>query len=217
MIGIPPLLLFTTIQISLSLSKGIGFDFSPYKDFVFVLSMLFVPQLIGTGMGLFMLKEQNKIGTSYIYMNQKRRLSYIVSGLIMSAVLTFLIAPLFLASSAISMQQIENLAVLILLIAEAPIYVLLFFSFNVKQIKMKAIVLRSIGFICLGATGAYLIPEPWQWLTGLAPTYWPSRVYLNGFVYGYNLEMTFWLYIMGLLIHVFIFIGLFVRCAHSLK
>jgi len=57
-----------------------------------------------------------------------------------------------------------------------PVYVL--FISSLAQNKVQGLALtKALGPFIILPVIAYFVPEPWQWLFGLVPTYWPAKAY----------------------------------------
>ena len=66
--------------------------------------------------------------------------------------------------------------VAILGILPLPVYVL--FISSLAQNKVQGLALtKALGPFIILPVIAYFVPEPWQWLFGLVPTYWPAKAY----------------------------------------
>lgn len=69
-----------------------------------------------------------------------------------------------------------------------PTYAL--FIASLAQNKVQGVAYsKALGPFLLLPLAAYFVPEPWQWLFGLAPSYWPAKTYWllsAGEDYGYS-------------------------------
>ncbi|GAA0357602.1 hypothetical protein [Bacillus horti] len=215
LIGIGPLLLLLLIRYVLPVVADwlivyTGFDLLSYNDFITILIMLVIPQLIGTATGLLMLDERDERIIDYYTVSPLGRHGYLIYRLLLPVTITILMSALFLLANGISKHQIENIAVLILLALQAPLYTLFLVAFAANKVEGLALS-KLASLMLLGAIFPYFIPDPWQTLGIILPTYWPSRLYLNGALLGENLGITFFLYMIGLIFHMLLLTSLFLR------
>jgi fluoroquinolone transport system permease protein len=57
---------------------------------------------------------------------------------------------------------------------EAPIFALVLASYAANKVEGFA-VMKAMGVFLIGPTLACFVAEPWQWLFGVLPTYWPVK------------------------------------------
>ena len=58
----------------------------------------------------------------------------------------------------------------------APIYALLYVLFAANKVQGLAI-MKGLSLFMSAPFAAWWVPEPWQWLLGVLPTYWPLKAF----------------------------------------
>ncbi len=58
----------------------------------------------------------------------------------------------------------------------APIFAFLLTAFAGNKVQGFA-VMKGMGTFMIGPMLAWFVPEPWQWLLGIFPTFWPVKAY----------------------------------------
>lgn len=67
---------------------------------------------------------------------------------------------------------------LVAILGFMPLPVYVFFISALAQNKVQGLALtKALGPFMILPVIAYFVPEPWQWLFGLAPTFWPAKAY----------------------------------------
>jgi len=89
------------------------------------------------------------------------------------------IAAMFVVIPLMNLMEVSYLKLLpIALVAalEAPIFALLLASLANNKVQGFA-VMKGLGIFMLAPFAAWFIAEPWQWLLGVFPTYWPVKAF----------------------------------------
>ncbi|ASA21502.1 hypothetical protein [Paenibacillus donghaensis] len=200
--GFPPL--------SEWLASVSSFHLLAYSDFITVFLMLLVPQLAGIAAGLLILDERDERLIGIYAVTPLMRNGYLAYRLILPTLISLVMSVLFLVFSGVSQPQQENIAVLLLLVLETPVLAMLLATFAANKVEGLALS-KIIGLTLLGAVFAYFVPEPWQLLAGVFPTYWPAKLYLEGVAADRSFYRIAFFFIIGLLFHILLMQQMFRR------
>ncbi|ETT45449.1 hypothetical protein BSK66_09985 [Paenibacillus odorifer] len=178
-----------------------SFHLLSYSDFITVVLMLLVPQLAGIAAGLLILDERDERLIGIYAVTPLMKNGYLAYRLILPIFISIVMSAVFLLFSGISQHKLENIAVLLLLVLETPILAMLMATFAANKVEGLAFS-KMIGLTLLGAVFAYFVPEPWQLLAGVFPTYWPAKLYLEGIAVNHSSYKIAIYFIIGLLFHL---------------
>lgn len=206
LIVLGPLLLILAIRYGLPpfsawLASFSSIDLLSYSSLISAFLMLLIPQLIGIGAGLMMLDERDERLIDCYAVTPLRKKGYIAYRLTLPVVIACVMSALFLLASGVTRQQPENGAVLLLLVLEAPLISLFLVTLAANKVEGLALS-KMIGLLLLGAVSAYFVPLPWQYLAGILPTYWPSKLYLDGSALGGKPYLAWAVFGIGLTWHL---------------
>lgn len=158
------------------ITQGYGFRLSDYNEFIATFLLLIVPLLPGTMAGLLILDERDENIISYYAITPLTREGYFRYRLMLPSFLAVLLTALFLLFSGITILQFENAFTLILLVLEAPC-IALFFAAN----KVEGLALSKVtGLLFVGPIIVSFVPESWQYMGMVVPTFWPAKCYIAG-------------------------------------
>jgi len=207
-----PLILMAGVRAAVHpLSNWLAFTFSfdplAYADLAAVFLMLLVPQLIGTMTGFILLEERDEQLIGLYAVTPLRKQGYAMYRIALPMGLGFVMAIVFLLTSGIAPMQGENVAAAVLLALEAPLYALFLAAFAAN--KVEGLALSKIVVLTLtGAIAPYFVPEPWQFIAAFLPTYWPSKLLLEGSAIGDDPLRAMAAFLIGLLTHLAILYSL---------
>lgn len=209
-----PMLLLITLG-PLMLTLVVRYGFPPLSDwlvsdFITVFMMLLVPQLAGIAAGLLILDERDERLIEIYAVTPLMRNGYLAYRLILPTLISLVMSVLFLGFSGVSQPQQVNIAVLLLLVLETPLLAMLLATFAANKVEGLALS-KIIGLTLLGAVFAYFVPEPWQLLAGVFPTYWPAKLYLEGVAADRSFYSIAFYFIIGLLFHLLLMQQMFRR------
>jgi fluoroquinolone transport system permease protein len=170
---------FIFLPLSDWIEQRYGFRLSDYTHFTVTFLLLIVPMLPGTMAGLLMLDERDENIIAYYAVTPLAREGYFRYRLMLPSFLSVLLTALFLLLSGLAMFQIENGFMLILLALEAPCIALFLVAFAANKVEGLALS-KVTGLLFAGPIIAFFVPESWQYLGMLVPTYWPAKCYLAG-------------------------------------
>jgi fluoroquinolone transport system permease protein len=154
------------------------FDVRPYYGMLtsFFGAML-MPQLFGYVIG-FMLLDERDDGTLTALrvtpLSLDRYLSYkLIVPVLVSIVAVYIFVPV-VGLIDVPFAPLAPIAVLAAL--EGPVFALLLVSLAGNKVQGLA-VMKGLSLLLVTPIVAYFVPEPWQWLFGLAPTFWPVKAF----------------------------------------
>jgi fluoroquinolone transport system permease protein len=138
-------------------------------------ALLIMPALTGTVVG-FMLLDERDSGTlralqvtplsmgNYLLYRAGFQVVLCVAG---SYIITLLMG-------VIAVPWVELLPLALLAALEAPLFAMLFASLATNKVQGVA-VMKGLSLLMVLPFVAWFVPEPWQWLFGIVPTYWPLK------------------------------------------
>ncbi len=135
--------------------------------------------LAGTVLGLMMLDEKDNrtlIALQVTPLPIRHYMAY-RTGLLMAFNFLASLLIVILLNSFLPQPPWEGI-VLVVILGFMPLPVSVFFISTLAQNKVQGLALtKALGPFMILPVIAYFVPEPWQWLFGLAPTYWPAKEY----------------------------------------
>ncbi|MEE8041960.1 MAG: hypothetical protein V3T15_04095 [Pseudomonadales bacterium] len=167
--GIPPL--------SVKLANDYSFDLVAYYPLVMSMMLPTLPILVGVIIGFLLLDERDDRTLSALQVTPLTLRGYLIYRLtlpiVLSVVLTlavFWIADLVIVGAG----QLLVAAVAAGLLA--PIFALFLAGFANNKVQGFALS-KANGVITIPPLAAWFVEEPWQWLFGIVPTYWPIKTF----------------------------------------
>ncbi len=155
-------------------------DLAPYHVLIgSVVITLQVVVLAGTVLGLMVLDEKDNrtlIALQVTPLSLSHYMAYRV-GLPMAFSFLASLLNVILLNSFLPHPPWSGMALVAILgFLPLPVYVL--FISSLAQNKVQGLALtKALGPFIVLPVFAYFVPEPWQWLFGLVPTYWPAKAY----------------------------------------
>jgi fluoroquinolone transport system permease protein len=154
------------------------FDLTPY--FLLLNSffgLLLMAQLAGTLIGFLLLDERDQNTLTALMVTPLPIQTYAIYRALVPAILCvlgiFIIVPL-IGVAVLPFDKLLPIAISAALLS--PIYALLLSGLARNKVEGLA-VMKGMGILMLGPFAAWFVPEPWQWLLGIFPTYWPVKAY----------------------------------------
>lgn len=154
------------------------FDITPYHLFLAsFFGLMVLPDLAGSLIGLLLLDDRDENTLTALLVTPMPITSYvlyrIITPTLISLVGILVVVPLI---------DIEVLPLSQLLIVSlsaslgAPIFTLLLASLAKNKVEGIA-VMKGMGVLLLAPIIAWFVPQPWQWLLGIFPTFWSAKAY----------------------------------------
>jgi fluoroquinolone transport system permease protein len=154
------------------------FDLTPY--FLLLNSffgLLLMAQLAGTLIGFLLLDERDQNTLTALMVTPLPVQTYAAYRALVPALLSvlgiFIIVPL-IGVAVLPFDKLLPIAISTALLS--PIYALLLSGLARNKVEGLA-VMKGMGILMIGPFAAWWAPEPWQWLIGIFPTYWPVKAY----------------------------------------
>lgn len=191
----------------------VAFDLTPYHSLMMSFIMPFPAGFVGVITGFLLLDERD----------DRTLTALMVTPLPLTGYLAYRLSAPLLASTLLALITYPVVGLLplpwlpLLLIAllsgfAAPILALALPSLAANKVAGLALQ-KMLGSLLFLPVVAYFLPEPWQWLAGIFPTYWPMKVFwLAAGGQSYLLSL-----LIGIIINIVylaVFVRLFNRAMH---
>ncbi|TMV46818.1 hypothetical protein FE783_24570 [Paenibacillus mesophilus] len=156
-----------------------AFDLTDYTGFAVSFLLTTVPLLPGTMAGLLMLDERDENMVAYYGVTPLTRKGYYSYRLFLPSLMALLLTGLFLLLSGMAELRTESGYALLLFALEAPWIALLLAAVAANKVEGLALS-KLCGLLFAGPVVVSFVPEPWQYLGIVIPTYWPAKSYMLG-------------------------------------
>lgn len=160
------------------LMESIGFDLENYLLLlVSFFGLLLIPQLVGLLVGTILLDERDQDTLTALMVTPMPVRAYALYRVITPAlisVLGILVVVPFINILVLPLAKLLPLAV-----AAAPLgpmMALLLASLARNKVEGLAI-MKGLGIFLIVPIVAWFVPQPWQWLFGVFPTFWATKGY----------------------------------------
>jgi fluoroquinolone transport system permease protein len=167
--GIPALTEWLRVQV--------GFDLRPYHPLIMSFFMPFPAGFVGVITGFLLLDERDDQTLTALMVTPMPLTSYLAyrlsAPLIASTLMALITYPLV---GLLPLPWTALLPIAILSGFAAPILALVLASLAENKVAGLALQ-KLLGSVLFLPVLAYFLPEPWQWLAGVLPTYWPMKVF----------------------------------------
>ena len=159
------------------LAAEADFDLAPYHPLIMSFFLPFSAGLVGVVTGFLLLDERD----------DRTLTALMVTPMPLTGYLTYRLSAPLLASTLVALISYPLVglvplpwAILTLIVVlsgfAAPILAL--FLGSLAENKVAGLALQKLlGGLLFLPVASYLLPEPWQWLAGVFPTYWPMKVF----------------------------------------
>src|SRR5690606_38695474 len=148
---------------------------------------------------------------AYFAVTPLMRKGYLIYRSMLPLILSTVFTLMFLLFSGLTEFHLELFLMLVLLVIEAPWFALLVAAFSAN--KVEGLALYKIGALLFiaGPIITFFVPDVWQWVGVLIPTYWPAILFMAGdegelFPVLYNFGIGFVFHFMLLLMTIRLFI-----------
>uniref|UniRef100_UPI003704072E hypothetical protein n=1 Tax=Cohnella sp. TaxID=1883426 RepID=UPI003704072E len=170
----------------------------------------------GVAAGLLMLDERDEHIVEYYAVSPLRKSGYLVYRLIVPVFVGSGMSLAFVVFSGISELTATGMLPLLLFVMEAPLFALFLVAFSANKVEGLALS-KLITLTLLGPASAYFVAEPWQWLAGLLPTYWPSKLLLEQLSAEIGWQRQVLVFGAGLVVHSLLLYGLLRRFLNRIE
>ena len=152
-----------------------------------------VALIAGTAIGLLVLDEKDQRTLTALQVTPLSLRVYLAYRLGLPVIFSMLgsLLIIVLVSNFLPMPApLPSLLVVFLGALPLPVYAL--FISAMGQNKVQGIALsKGLGPFIILPVLAWFVPEPWQWLFGIIPTFWPAKAYWQVMA-GENLALVLW-------------------------
>jgi fluoroquinolone transport system permease protein len=167
--GIPPLAAW--------LEADFGFDLVPYYPLLMSFLAVLTPSFAGMITGFLLLDERDDHTLTALLVTPLPLNGYVAyrlgAPLLLGGLMTLLVLPV---AGLIALPFGQTVAVVLLAGLIAPLLALFLAAFAENKVVGFAL-MKSLNGILMLPVLAYFLPGAWQWLGGLAPTFWPLKAY----------------------------------------
>ncbi len=181
-IGLPLMIaLLTRLVVPIlaeQIGAAIGFDLAAYQAPIMSGALLLItPTLCGLVVGFVLLDQRDDRTLAALQVTPLPPRTYLAyrmaTPLLLSLVMTVVALPLAgLADAGIAAVLLAALAAAPL----APLVALALATYAENKVQGLAL-LKGASVFMIVPIAAIFVPVPWQWALGIAPTFWPARLY----------------------------------------
>jgi fluoroquinolone transport system permease protein len=153
------------------------FDITPYYPLVSGFLVMTMPLMVGIVIGFLLLDQRDDHTLSALQVTPLSLNGYLIYRISLPMFLSFVTSAAIVPLSGLVQMNWLSLCVTALAAAPlAPIYALFFAAFAENKVQGFALA-KAAGVMLLPPLIAYFVHSHWQWVFGLAPTYWPARLF----------------------------------------
>jgi fluoroquinolone transport system permease protein len=182
------------------IGAAIGFDISAYQALIMSAALLLItPTICGLVVGFLLLDQRDDRTLAALQVTPLPPRAYLAYRLATPLLLSFVMTGLAFPLAGLAAAGI--VAVLLAALAAAPLAPLVALglaTFAENKIQGLAL-LKGCSVLMIVPIAAIFVPLPWQWALGVAPTFWPARVYwaMGGIsTHGGASEPSWWIYLL---------------------
>ena len=167
--GIPPL--------TVDLANDYGFDLAAYYPLVMSMMLPTLPILVGVIIGFLLLDERDDRTLSALQLTPLTLRGYLIYRLTLPIALSVVLTlAVFWIADLVEVGAAELLIASMAAGLLAPIFALFLAGFANNKVQGFALS-KANGVITIPPLAAWFVDEPWQWLFGVVPTYWPIKTF----------------------------------------
>lgn len=159
------------------LARDFGFEIGPYLPLLGCFLLLAAPTMVGLVIGFLMLDERDEGALTALLVTPLTTGQYLLYRigvpLLASTAMGLLIFPLVNFGAVPWGPVVPVVAVASL---EAPLFALFLVSFAENKVQGFALA-KGLGVLLVAPAAIFFVDEPWQYLAGIAPTYWPVKAF----------------------------------------
>jgi fluoroquinolone transport system permease protein len=154
------------------------FDVRPYYGMLTsFFGTLLLPQLFGFVIGFMLLDERDDGTLTALRVTPLSLQRYLVYKLVVPVVVS--IAAVYIFVPVVGLVDVPYAPLLPITLVAAlmgPIFALLLASLAANKVQGLA-VMKGLSLLLVTPVLAWFVAEPWQWLFGVAPTFWPVKAF----------------------------------------
>jgi fluoroquinolone transport system permease protein len=154
------------------------YDMTQYNDLAAgFFGLLIVPALVGVAFGFLLLEEKDDRTLTALQVTPLSPGSYLIYRLALPALVSFVSVLVVLPMMNIVDVRVATLLPMAFVAAmEAPIFALLLATIARNKVQGLAL-MKAAGITLIIPFVSWFVPEPWQWLMGIMPTFWPVKTF----------------------------------------
>jgi fluoroquinolone transport system permease protein len=159
------------------LQAQVGFDFTPYQPLIMSFFMPLPAGFVGVITGFLLLDERDDQTLTALMVTPMPLTGYLTYRLSMPLVASTLLA--LVTYPLVGLLPLPWLTLLLIALLSgfaAPLLALVLASLAANKVTGLALQ-KMLGTLLFLPVVAYFLPEPWQWLAGIFPTYWPMKLF----------------------------------------
>lgn len=159
-----------------ALAARYGFDLRPYHPLILSFLVLVMPGLVGMVVAFLLLDQRDDGTLAALRVTPLPFRDYLAYLLLLPSAVA-VVAGVFLLETVALVPVSLSVAALAALAAApiAPVYALFVARFARNKVEGFALV-KAVGVVQIPPILAWWVPEPWQFLFGFVPYYWPAKV-----------------------------------------
>ncbi|WP_404443003.1 hypothetical protein LG307_13870 [Sutcliffiella horikoshii] len=180
-----------------------GLNLYNHLQLIMGVTLLMTPSMLGMMAGFMLLDDRDEGLLTYFAVTPLKRIGYIRYRIMVTFILSlFLFYVVVSLSDLLELSWWVNFPLSILYALEAPIFALLLALFANNKVEGLALN-KVLSVSIIVPIIAYFVPEGWEWLFMLVPTFWPVWTLLFAGTFD------FWLYLIGgMILHIMIILFL---------
>jgi len=154
------------------------FDLTLYYLFIAsFFGLIIMPDLAGSLVGLLLLDERDENTLTALLVTPMPITTYVLYRVVTPTLISFIGILVLVPLIGIDVPPMGALVVLALSASlGAPIFTLILASLAKNKVEGMAI-MKGMGVLLMAPMIAWFVPEPWQWLLGIFPTFWSAKAY----------------------------------------
>ncbi|MBI3957655.1 MAG: ABC transporter [Chloroflexi bacterium] len=154
------------------------FDLTPYHLLLAsFFGLIIMPDLAGSLIGLLLLDERDENTLTALLVTPMPITSYVLYRVITPTLISLVGILVLVPLIGIDVPSMDQLLVVAISASlGAPIFTLLLASLAKNKVEGIA-VMKGMGVLLMAPMIAWFVPQPWQWLLGLFPTFWSAKAY----------------------------------------
>ena len=156
-----------------------GFDLSPYYLLIVSTLVLLMPVMVGTIAGFLLLDLRDDRTLSALQVTPLSVRGYLAYRLLVPMALSLPVTVLmvqFVGQVEIGIGATWSAALAAAPVA--PMYALFLGTFARNKVQGFAL-MKAAGVLMIPPVVAWWVREPWQWMLGIVPYYWPIKLFWN--------------------------------------
>lgn len=159
------------------LARRFALEIGPYLPLVGCFVLLAAPIMVGFVVGFLMLDERDEGALTALLVTPLTAGQYLLyrigMPLLASVAIGLLVFPIVNFGAVPWGPVVPVVAVAAL---EAPLFALFLVGFAENKVQGFALA-KGLGGLLVAPAAIFFVEEPWQYLAGIAPTYWPVKAF----------------------------------------